>query len=95
MRPDVIDAVEALRVAASAHLMSSGGHVSRTSVDIGSSLQGDQRSDVLTTQQFADRLNVGPRHARRLAAEHGITSIGPGRWAAADAAALLDLRRTA
>ena len=98
VRPEIIQAVEALRLAASEYLtMSAAGHVSRTSADLPAGLNHEAGQRDLTTQQLADLLHVGSRHARRVATAHGITPIDgpPYRWSRIDATALLEARRAA
>ena len=98
VRPEVAQAVEALRQAASEHLaMSATGHVSRTSADLPAVSNHEAGQRDLTTQQLADLLHVGPRHARRVATKYGINPIDgpPYRWSRIDATALLEARRAA
>lgn len=98
VRPEIAEAVETLRLAASTYLaMSAGGQLLRQSADIVAPLASDHRSarSELTTDQFAAHLAVTPRHVRRLAAEHGIEPISANRWSAADVAALAHSRTSA
>ena len=98
VRPEVALAVEALRQAASEYLtMSVAGHVSRTSADLPAVSNHEAAQRDLTTQQLADLLHVGSRHARRVATTYGITPVDgpPYRWSRIDATALLESRRTA
>ena len=98
VRPEIIQAVEALRLAASEYLtMSAAGHGSRTSADLPAVSNHEAAQRDLGTQQLADLLHVGARHARRIATAHGITPVDgpPYRWSRIDATALLESRRTA
>jgi hypothetical protein len=99
VRPDILEAVEALRTAASVHLVQAMcvcGHVPRTSMDIALSSVCDE-PDLLTTVDLARMLGVGDHHARRLAKTHNIAPAARNAWRRADALALLDdyRRRTA
>jgi hypothetical protein len=96
VRPEVGDAVEAMRLAASVHLaqqqMSAEGPVSGTSVP---ALSLSNHDNELDTSGLAQLLHVTPRHVRRLAVRHGVppTRCRPNRWSAADAAALVEAHR--
>lgn len=81
LRPDVRDAIEALRASAMQHLaepsMSANGHgVS----DIADMPAESAMSDMVSTSGMAELLGVGERHARRLAADLGIEPVGRGVW---------------
>jgi len=98
VRPEIAQAVEALRQAASEYLsMSAAGHVSRTSADLGAVSNHEVGQRDLTTQQLADLLHVSTRHARRIATNYGVTPVDgpPYRWSRIDATALLESRRAA
>jgi hypothetical protein len=96
IRPEVVEALDVLRAAAAQHLadVRTDGHVSRTSADIDSCSEGESQPVEYSTDQLANRLHVGTRHARRLAAAHGVTPIGRDRWSSFDVAALESARRT-
>lgn len=83
IRPEVAAALDALRAASLAHL-SAPGPIPRTPADIES---GSTR-ELVTTDQLAGRLEVTPRHARRLAAAAGIKPAARGLWHRDDAAHL-------
>jgi hypothetical protein len=98
VRPEIAEAVETLRLAASAYLatrMSGPGHGSGTPRDIAPLSDHDERERDLSTAHLAGLLRVSDRHARRLAAEHGLvpTSTLPHRWSRADATALIIAHR--
>jgi hypothetical protein len=79
--------------------VSSRGRVSRTPADIEAQSEGPGEAlpvdPFMTTEQFADRLAVTTRSARRIAADAGVTPITRNAWAASDVAALSTLRRRA
>lgn len=98
VRPEVAEAVEAMRQAASDHLthqqvMSAMGRNRRTSVDIAPLLLRADRDD-LTAAELGELLHCTPRHARRLATDAGVQprASRPYRWAKADVAVLLEQR---
>ena len=99
VRPEIIQAVEALRLAASEYLtMSAAGHVSRTSADLLAVSNHEATQRDLSTQQLADLLHVSDRHARRVADTYGVSPVNDGppyRWSRIDATALLESRHTA
>ncbi len=65
--------------------MSARGHLSRTSADMATGLI----SELLSTREMAERLRVGDRQARRLAAEAGIEPAARNAWRARDIEALI------
>lgn len=85
VRPEVAEALAALRMAALEHAMSANGHRERTSADIPKSWE---LGPTMTTGQLADRLGVGDRQARRIASAHGLRPVGRGTWATEDVEAL-------
>ncbi|WP_153531940.1 hypothetical protein [Actinomadura macrotermitis] len=91
VRPEVAEAMEALRAAALAHA-SANGRPGRTCADIPSGWGRDP--GLVTSGELAGRLGVSERHARRLAAAAGITSAGRGLWLAEDVAALVAAHRS-
>ncbi|WP_433138716.1 hypothetical protein ACQPZ8_37460 [Actinomadura nitritigenes] len=90
LRPELVAALDALRAAGLTHLgdVRVNGHPQRTSADIPPSSPRD-----LTTGEMATALRCTERHARRLAAEAGITSATRGRWRRDDVAELVATRR--
>lgn len=89
LRPDVVDAVNAIRAAAMSHVSATGPDL-RTFVDI------DAESDrgPITTADLAGRLGVSDRHVRRLAAAEGIEPLARGLWRREDADHIARTRRT-
>lgn len=85
VRPEAAEALSALRQAALEHYMSANGHSERTSADIPPSWE---MGPTMTTAQLADRLGVGDRQARRIAAAEGVQPVARGTWATEDIAAL-------
>lgn len=85
IRPDVAQLLDVLRAAAMAHL-SLHGHDPRTFADLGPESQVKTR--LMTTEQMAVRLHCSTRHARRLAAEHGIEPVARDTWDREDVAVL-------
>ncbi|WP_433361930.1 hypothetical protein ACQPZX_29405 [Actinoplanes sp. CA-142083] len=92
VRPEVAQALDALREAALRYLTDANGPISRTSADIDPS-SAASASAVLPTSTLADHLGVSPRHVRRLAKVEGIAPLRRNQWAAEDAAALVARRR--
>lgn len=90
VRPDVAAALEALRAASLAHL-SANGHPARTSVDI----EPLSNRELISTEQLAVRLGVSERHARRLAAQAGVTPAARNAWHPDDAQHLVNSHRKA
>jgi AraC-like DNA-binding protein len=80
LRPEVADAVNALRSAALAHVSANGPEL-RTLTDI----DAESGRGPITTADLAGRLGVSERHVRRLAAAEGITSLARGVWRRDDA----------
>jgi hypothetical protein len=101
VRPEYAEVIETLRLAAASYLagvnVRPGGPISGGLADIEPGLQRDHRTAAaeLSTDELAARLHVTERHARRLAAEHGIEPVGRNRWAALDVAALVESRKPA
>lgn len=89
--PPVRMAQEALRAAVlEMSAMSADGRVSGLPADIAA---GSTTGDLVSTQAMADRLGIGPRHARRLASEAGIESAARDAWWATDVDRLATRRR--
>ncbi|MFD0138021.1 hypothetical protein ACFVIL_29275 [Streptomyces sp. NPDC127159] len=86
--PVVQDALTAMRAAAHDH-MSARGRDSRTSADITGALKGE----LIRTEQLAFRLGVSERHARRLAAQAGVTPASRNAWLPEDADHLVQTYR--
>ncbi|MFD9445910.1 hypothetical protein ACFWBR_35050 [Streptomyces sp. NPDC060006] len=80
VRPEVAAALDALRAASLAHL-SANGHPKRTSPDI----EPSSNRELISTEQLAVRLGVTMRHARRLAAQAGVTPAARNAWHPDDA----------
>jgi hypothetical protein len=90
VRPEVAAALDALRAGALHHLATSpNGHTERTSEDTGASSD----RELIRTEQLADRLHVTPRHARRLAAQAGVTPAARNAWHPDDVQHLTRLRK--
>ncbi|MGW6456655.1 hypothetical protein ACWF94_12155 [Streptomyces sp. NPDC055078] len=87
VRPEVAEALDALRAAALVHL-STYGHEPRTFADMSA---GSTRG-LLSTGQLAVRLGVTERHARRLAAQAGVTPAARNAWHPDDAQHLVRLK---
>ncbi|MCX4972183.1 hypothetical protein [Streptomyces sp. NBC_00620] len=85
VRPEVAAALDALRAASQAH-MSANGHSARTSVDI----EPSSDRELISTEQLAVRLRVTERHARRLAAQAGVTPAARNAWHPDDAQHLVN-----
>ncbi|MDQ1734608.1 MAG: hypothetical protein QOH56_859 [Pseudonocardiales bacterium] len=93
VRTEIAQAVETLRLAASTYLaLSRAGQIAGTSPDIGPLSEHAKPRRDLSTAELAALLHVTPRHARRLATEHGLTPTCPSpyRWSRIDVAALID-----
>ena len=88
-------AQDALRAAAqeqSMSAMSANGPVSSRSADMDSeSIPGG----FISTEAMAERLNVTPRHALRLATQAGIDRAARDAWPTTDVERLIQTRRTA
>lgn len=80
VRPEIADALIALRSAALAHV-SADGPDQRTLTDI----DAESARGPITTADLAGRLGVTDRHARRLAEAEGITPLARGLWRREDA----------
>lgn len=89
VRPELVDAVNAIRAGAMFH-MSTTGPDQRTLADIDAA---SDRGAPVTTAALAGRLKVTERHARRLAAAEGIRPLGRGLWRRTDADYLAANRR--
>lgn len=87
VRPELHEALDALRLAALEHTTATG-HAGRTLPDI----EASSLSVVVSTSTLADLLLVGERQARRLAAAEGITPLARGVWRREDATALAATR---
>lgn len=101
IRPEVVQAIEDMRLAALEYstrqqAVSALGQVPRTSGDMESPCARAEQDD-LTANELANLLHVTARHARRLAADAGIEprATRPCRWSRADVAVLLEHRRPA
>jgi len=81
VRPEVAEAVAALRMAALEHATSADGHGGRTSADMVPPLP---QVLTTTTQAMAVWLGVGSRQARRIAAAHGMCPLARDVWATED-----------
>ncbi|HEY8378040.1 MAG TPA: hypothetical protein VIK91_16195 [Nannocystis sp.] len=95
VHPDEQAFVNTLRAAYLAQLHSSG-HPIPGSPDIASpSMQARTgRGELVRTAELADALGVTDRHARRLARAAGLQQARRGWWRAADAARLVESRRS-
>lgn len=91
VRPEVVAAMDALRAAGLEHLTSPNGHTVRTSADI----EPPSDRELISTEQLAVRLRVTPRHARRLAAQAGVTPAARNAWHPDDAQHLAQTQRKA
>ncbi|MBB0243883.1 hypothetical protein FNQ90_07120 [Streptomyces alkaliphilus] len=91
LRPDMADALDALRAAAHHHAMTANGHPARTPDPD----PAPSRHELLTTDQLAELLGVTARHARRLAAASGIEPAARGAWHPDDAHHLTRTRQEA
>lgn len=80
LRPDLVDAVNAIRAAAMSHVSASGPD-QRTFTDI----DAESERGPITTADLAGRLGVTDRHVRRLAERHGIVPLARGLWRREDA----------
>ncbi|MET7752592.1 hypothetical protein [Micromonospora sp. NPDC005367] len=91
IRPEIADALDALRAAAVAHLtdMSAHGRDLRTSEDLDASSPSPA---LLTTAALAIRLGVTERHARRIATAEGIQPAARNAWHREDVTALVARR---
>jgi len=94
VRPEFAEALSALRMAALKHhtgaVMSANGHAERTSADI---VSPSIQAPTLSTQAMADRLGVGARQARRIAAEAGVSPLARDVWATEDVQVLASARK--
>lgn len=88
VRPEIADALTALRSAAIAHL-SARGQVPGTFADIAA----PSGRDLVTTTELATRLEVTERHARRIASSAGIAPAARNTWHRDDVAYLMNLRK--
>ncbi|MGW0630149.1 hypothetical protein [Streptomyces sp. NPDC002758] len=75
VRPEVAAALDALRAAGLTH-MSAGGHEPPASADI----RPSSDRELIRTEQLAVWLGVSERHARRLAAQAGVTPAARNAW---------------
>lgn len=85
LRPEMREAVEAIRLAAMDHLaMSAAGHVR------GHRARLEPLSDtsVVTTAEFAQIVGVVPRQVLRLAASNGLAPLARNAWRRTDALSL-------
>ncbi|UGQ15030.1 hypothetical protein LO772_16560 [Yinghuangia sp. ASG 101] len=89
VRPEVAAALDTLRAAALHHLASPNGHDERTFEDTPPASE----RELIRTEQLADRLHVTPRHARRLAAQAGVTPAARNAWHPDDVQHLTRLRK--
>ncbi|WP_405017384.1 hypothetical protein OHV05_10120 [Kitasatospora sp. NBC_00070] len=89
VRPEVADALAALRAAALNYATSPDGHAGRTPADI----DAPSTRQLVTTSQLATRLGVTERHARRLAASAQLAPAARNLWHPDDADHLAALRR--
>lgn len=80
VRPEVADAMAALRAAALAHVSANGPEL-RTLTDI----DAESARGPITTADLAGRLGVTDRHARRIAKAEGIEPLARGLWRREDA----------
>lgn len=80
VRPEIADALTALRAAALAHVSANGPDV-RTFTDI----DAESSRGPITTADLAGRLGVTDRHVRRLAEAEGIEPLARGLWRREDA----------
>ncbi|WP_371551703.1 hypothetical protein OG266_39480 [Streptomyces sp. NBC_00554] len=90
VRPEVAAAMDTLRAASLAH-MSTHGPTSRTPADI----ERPSDRELISTEQLAVRLRVSERHARRLAAQAGVTPAARNAWHPDDAQYLVNSHRKA
>jgi hypothetical protein len=88
VRPEVAEALDALRAAAQIHLGSANVRNAGLAADIRTGSSQD-----LTTGDLAAQLGVCERHARRLAHSAGVRSVARGLWRREDAAALVARRK--
>jgi hypothetical protein len=95
VRPDLSRASDVLRMGMLLHLVSArtdtGADISRANADMATELS---RTQLVTTQDLAHRLDVTARHARRIAQEEGIEPAARNAWDPEDVAALVANRRT-
>lgn len=94
VRPAVQRALDQLRKTAQDHLtlqaMFAREHAARPITNM---TPESVMSDLVSTQEFADHLQITPTHARRLARQAGIEPAARNAWRATDVDALLAERR--
>lgn len=93
VRPEIGAARDVLRAGALAYL-SANGHADTQVADIPapSEDQATRTGDLVSTAELAARMGVSERHARRLAALHGVAPAARGVWTQDDAAELVASR---
>lgn len=94
VRPAVQRALDQLRKSAQDHLtvqaMFAREHAARP---ITNTTPESGMSDLVSTQELADHLQITPTHARRLARQAGVEPAARNAWRATDVDALLVKRR--
>lgn len=96
VRPAVARSVERLRKGAQDYLTIQAMFVREHDSALNANITPESMvSELVSTQELADRLRVTPTHARRLARDAGINAVARNAWRPADVDQLVLERRAA